>query len=61
MTDRMKRPVVPELRICNYCVNQLPVDPCDRFAFDNYPDCCAVDGEGHPKTDTCGKFERRSP
>lgn len=34
---------------CGYCRESLPVDPCDRSAFDNYPLCCGSDGEGHAK------------
>ena len=47
-------------RACRNCRNLLPVDPCDRFAFDNWSDCCAEDGEGHSKKDSaCNKFEER--
>ena len=60
MTDRRQRPVVPgkgDKRTCAGCRNLLPVDRSDRFAFDNYSDCCAEDGEGHSKTDpACEKY-----
>jgi len=45
-------------KTCRSCRNLLPVDRSDRFAFDNYSDCCAEDGEGHDKNqEACDKYK----